>query len=409
MRRIFYLAVSIVSMLMFAACSSGDELLIRTVTPYKGNTPQVTTADLPATEVYAQGAELGYGDASTRATYYGGRWPKAYEEEGWDAARFSVLIDPNIKEGFENSSNYWGGFGPHPNLGGVWTGFNFSHYNDRNFNYYDVEVVATGDQQTGLYRYAYNPTGIEGFPILKEIPPVTDYLESYLKSETNATKRLTLQESINGLKDGSLKVIWYIAKEVATIHAWHVNGMLTKSTTNSVLDVTGKAANQIKSDVTKYKFEVTKKPVDLADAVEVDIHLQEHKDWNEIKTSTHIRSHSGAVIINLPLTESNIVEQDDFNIRVYDYYYKEYENVKTKITHDNKGITIEITGVEDDMIDELKANFGDGLTVEVNSYCKQIEGVWEELKKSSVVTEKACDVMGQITTAFSDDKVIIGN
>ena len=57
-----------------------------------------------------------------------------------------------------------------------------------------------------------------------------------------------------------------------------------------------------------------------AENVEIDIHKQEHKDWNEIKTSVHIRADVENIQINIPIEYANIVEADDFQIRIYNKY-----------------------------------------------------------------------------------------
>ena len=102
----------------------------------------------------------------------------------------------------------------------------------------------------------------------------------------------------------------------------------------------------------------------------------------------------------------SIVEQDDFNIRVFNYYYKDYV-IKNKITHDEKGITIEISDIPAQLISELKSQFGDGLTIEIHSYCKDAD-YWDQLKESCVIsTGKTCHVTGQITSAFNDELIPI--
>jgi|GEM_PF-272153 len=416
MNRIVYLVVSIVSIAMFTACSNGDELLTRTVTPLEVNTPNVSTTDLPATKVFVQGAHLSGVDtrsdgATTRAYSYGDlTWPSVNIAEGWEVARFTIRIDGTLPGWLnQDAAKYWGGH-EGPNLGKVWTGYAYGTYDDRGLDYYKKDTK-TGNN-IGMFRYVYDESGIATQSAIKEAPDVATFLTYWLnkeKSETTANYK-ALKAAIDGLNNNETKVLWYVVKEVGMQYGWHVNGVLTNNDVENVNDVEDPdVTEEVNAEVEAGNLVDTDPLAVVPNNVEVDIHLQEHKDWNEIKTSAHIRSHSGTVTINLPLTESNIIEQDDFNIRVYDYYYKEYENVKTKITHDNKGVTIEISGIQDDMIDELKANFGDGLTVEVHSYCKQIEGVWEELKKSKVVTEKTSDVKGQITTAYSGDKVIIGD
>ncbi len=110
--------------------------------------------------------------------------------------------------------------------------------------------------------------------------------------------------------------------------------------------------------------------------------------------------------INIPISEENIVEQDDFAIRVYDFYYKEYE-IKHTVTHDAKGITIKISDIPASLIAELKENIGDGLTVEIHSYCKEDDNVWAEMKNSTVKTGKNVTFSGQVTSAFNDEVVTL--
>ena len=180
-------------------------------------------------------------------------------------------------------------------------------------------------------------------------------------------------------------VLWYVVKEVGMRYGWHVNGVITDTV------------------VADYKIDPNAK---IPDNVEIDIHQQDHYDWNEIKTSIHIRTDCESLKINIPLDYETIVEQDDFAIRVFDYNYKEYA-ISTEITHDENGITINITNIPADLISELKTKFGDGLTIEVHSYCNTSD-YWEKLKKSCVVsTGKPCTVNGQITSAFNDEKAII--
>jgi hypothetical protein len=141
----------------------------------------------------------------------------------------------------------------------------------------------------------------------------------------------------------------------------------------------------------------------VPDNVEIDIHQQEHKDWNEIKTSVHIRSDVESVTINIPLKQQDVIEKDDFAIRVFDFNYAEY-TISHTITHDANGITIEISNIPAALIEQLKQNFGDGLTVEIHSYCTT-DDIWEQLSKSRVVrTGKPCTVNGQISSALRPDE-----
>lgn len=73
------------------------------------------------------------------------------------------------------------------------------------------------------------------------------------------------------------------------------------------------------------------------------------------------------------------------------------------VTHDNNGITIAITNIPAELIQTLKQNFGDGLTIEIHSYCTTND-IWEQLSKSRVVSVgKPCTVNGQIHSALRPD------
>ena len=48
--------------------------------------------------------------------------------------------------------------------------------------------------------------------------------------------------------------------------------------------------------------------------IEVDIHQQEHKDWNEIKTSVHLRDTVNVRIL-IPIPSEFVAIPDDFDIR----------------------------------------------------------------------------------------------
>ena len=173
-------------------------------------------------------------------------------------------------------------------------------------------------------------------------------------------------------------VLWYVVKEVGMKNGWHVNGV--------IVDYEVKNKSEISYD-------------DLLNEVEIDIHQQIHQDWNEIKTSIHVRADVESIKINIPLNQADVIEKDDFAIRAFDFNYKEY-NVTHTVTHDANGITIEISNIPAELIQELKQNFHDGLTIEIHSYCTT-EDIWEQLSKSSVVKlGKPCTVKGQVSSAL---------
>ena len=80
------------------------------------------------------------------------------------------------------------------------------------------------------------------------------------------------------------------------------------------------------------------------------------------------------------------------------------------VKHDTKGATFIISDVDFDMISKYKEDFGDGLTVEINTFTKSnnAEYIWEKVKNSTVVNiNKPVTVVGQITSAYFVEKDII--
>ena len=359
---------------------------------------------LPQTEVFFQGQKLFY-NGETRPEESRARikimnpagglaWPK-HTDEGWESARFSIRADGTIPDFYDkNSAYYYGrpagkaGVSSH-NVGKVSNLYNYPHYNDRDFDYYKVDKKTLDENgnpiNVGMFRYIYDTEGKKTQPVILEAPSVVDILadevedlEAEIAANKNVAKNTATLADVNALLDKGADyldshVLWYVVKEVNNIYRWHVNGVIR--------------------DVETPEYVIDPIP----DNVEVDVHQQVHKDWNEIKTSIHVRTDASSVKVILPLKEEDVLENDDFDIRVYDVYYKEY-TVKHNITHDAKGITIEITDIPATMIDEMKSTFGDGITIEVHSYVTK--DVWDELKNSRVQTGKPCIVEGQVTSAL---------
>ncbi|MBO4442931.1 MAG: hypothetical protein J5763_04845 [Bacteroidaceae bacterium] len=375
MKRISLLLLIIV---VFAACDN-DKL----TTDVKPNT------FLPETEIFVQGQQL-VADLSTKAYY---KWPEAHLNEGWEAARFTIRADGKIQDFTnKNAGDYYGRSGSAKtarNRGKVSSLYPYGHYNDRDLDYYKRDKK-TGDN-IGWFRYAYDDKGLKTQLAILEAPSVDSILIDIKEDLTNDinngknvsanTKKLN---QINGWLDKGADylnshVLWYVVKEVGMQYGWHVNGVITEQ------------------EVPDYRLDPAQK---IPDNVEIDIHQQEHYDWDEIKTSIHIRNACDSITINLPLSYENIIEQDDFDIRIFEYYYTEDTVITHKVIHDENGITIKINNIPASMIARLKSLYGDGITVEIHSYCKNSD-YWEELKNSCVVkTGKPCQINGQITSAF---------
>ena len=387
MKRLVYL---IALLPLFVACTN-DENDDNYVIDDDQTTPKVVK-EIPSTEVFAQGRQLYY--SSTRADLNGnygygkGVWPNINTEEGWEVAKFTIRIDasfPGVVD--QSATKYWSTRGG-PNLGKVYTDFPWGRYDDQGRDYYKVDTK-TG-KNIGMFRYVLDPFGIQVNDALMEVPDMKVYFE-WLDKRSDTPAKDKLEEILEHWDDYDL--IWYVAKEVGSQYLWHVNGYFKKKqdtyTLDEIMDIIGDETD-----------DMVIKDNDAADNVEIDIHKQEHKDWNEIKTSVHIRTDAESVKINIPIEFDNIVEADDFAVRIYDYFISGVD-VKNMITHDEDGITINITNIDPTVIKKLKSQFGDGLTIEIHSYCKREEGVWEAMKQTTITTGKECNLKYQITSADS--------
>ena len=380
MKKGFLLASLVV---LFANCSNDYNL--------PTNDADVQTSNLPETRVFIQGKMIN--GPLTKGSL---AWPYV-SDEGWESARFSIRADGTFPGYIDQSSTLY--FGRKPgkdgkNRGKVLTAYPYGHYNDRDLDYYLIDKK-TGNN-IGLFRYVYDPQGLITQNAILEAPLVVDILadevedlEKAIAAGTNVSTNTKNLAKVNALLDlGSdyleSHVLWYVVKEVGMKNGWHVNGIISD--------------------------EPVGEPDKVADNVEVDIHQQEHADWNEIKTTVHVRTDAESVKINIPLNFDDIVENDDFNIRIYQDYISSDNPALTgatvEITHDENGITIDITNIDYEAIKGYKASFGDGLTVEIHSYCTNDdqEEIWKKVQKSVVVsTGKPCTVVGQITSAFNDE------
>lgn len=177
----------------------------------------------------------------------------------------------------------------------------------------------------------------------------------------------------------------------------------------------------------------TPEPVIREGEVEFDIHQQEHKDWNEIKTSIHVRD-TAAVHVFLPIPIESQAVSDDFDIRTGDAY-KYVENFEAKfefagkefsfpvkINHTATGIDILIDCTTAEAKEALKLArgvFDDGITFEIHSYVNPdvaTEQIWNWLKTVKLPSTKTSQrpqdgdisthVRGQVSSAYHMDEMI---
>lgn len=177
----------------------------------------------------------------------------------------------------------------------------------------------------------------------------------------------------------------------------------------------------------------TPEPTVREGEVEFDIHQQEHKDWNEIKTSIHVRD-TAAVRVFLPIPIESQAVSDDFDIRTGDAY-KYVENFEAKfefagkefsfpveINHTATGIDILIDCTTAEAKEALKLArgvFDDGITFEIHSYVNPdvaTEQIWNWLKTVKLPSTKTSQwpqdgdisthVRGQVSSAYHMDEMI---
>lgn len=167
--------------------------------------------------------------------------------------------------------------------------------------------------------------------------------------------------------------------------------------------------------------------------VEFDIHQQEHKDWNEIKTSIHVRD-TAAVHVFLPIPIESQAVADDFDIRtgnVYQYvesFEAKFEfagkefSFPVEIKHTATGIDILIDCTTAEAKEALKlarSVFDDGITFEIHSYVNPnvaTEQIWNWLKTVKLPSTKTSQwpqdgdisthVRGQVSSAYHMDEMI---
>ncbi len=144
---------------------------------------------------------------------------------------------------------------------------------------------------------------------------------------------------------------------------WNVDGVLTMDTVDDVRDIPGMHIEE------EDYMEPSSK--DIEGTVKVDIHQQEHNDWEAIKTTIHIGALVDSVKISIPIGQDLMAAQDDFAIRTYDAYYPinyiEF-NLKVDVAHEADQMVFTIKNIKPEVITAEKVNNQDGLTVEIYSY-----------------------------------------
>ena len=309
-------------------------------------------------------------------------------------AHFFIRIDRRIP-GYEScpSTNYW----PQTSSGRSLLDAGNTGTVDLDYPYWKYAGGSVG-------QYVYDSTGKAVTEALADVPSI----ESILNANKNTKYKF------DNLDYSKLKVIWYVAKSGES-NGWHVDGVLTDVNTKDVTEIPDIKIDEDKNLDNSKKDE----PVESLDKgnVEVNIHEQLHKDWDEIKTSIHIRDLVDEVKVEIPIGQDNMVPSDDFAIRTYDYelnkvYIKgsEYElagskPIKVQVEHQSDKIVITVSDINHEYIKKLVEAYGDGITVEVHSYPQYLEkdAIWSKLW-DSVANKSNCKVTVK-PAAYDSEKI----
>lgn len=176
---------------------------------------------------------------------------------------------------------------------------------------------------------------------------------------------------------------------------------------------------------------------EIVPAVEVDIHHQDHKDWNELKTSIHLRD-TVDVRVFIPVDKVYQAVPDDFDIRSgEDFNYLEEETkelvtvkytvaskefeVDVQVNHRADGIEILLAGADcAEALRYARGIYGDGLTFEIHSYLYptlEPAFIWNDILKKVQIPETSFSrwpsdgscvthTYGQIHSAYYEDQLI---
>lgn len=342
---------------LFAACSSDN------TTSGAAN----EGGDTQSTEVYAMGQKL----ASAVGT-------RAGNAASYADAYFFVRIDGRIPKqvGLYNSKEYW----PQTYNGSSVFFSGNKGLVDTSYPYWKF-YSENGYNSTREYLYDTSGKAVE--KIIDKVPSFASMMKGNQKDA----------QAVAAIDTTNLKIIWYVAK--FTYGKWHVDGVLTYNTVDNITEVPDFEGEKNMDDVA----DEPTLPEDAEGNIEVDIHQQEHSDWQEIKTSVHLRDLVDKLTVEIPLEYEHIAEADDFAIRTYDlelgakvfingteYALDSANPVKVTIEHQANKAVFTIVCTDAKYLEALRKEYGDGVTVEIHTYPKNLtkEEVWAKLKQATV-------------------------
>lgn len=372
MKKLYLLAMSA---LLLTACSSEEPTL-------KKDNKEET----PSTEVYAMGKQLFGINANSPLTWDDDIALAPMQSDNYATAYFFVRIDGRIPKpyGEYKANEYWP-CDPSDTYNGS-SVFAKANAGTVNVDYPYWKILSNNTQTK---QYLYDTTGEAVKSVLGEIPTFESMM-SVNKKDVDA---------VNSIDTKGLKIIWYVAK--FSYGKWHVDGVLTYENVKDVTEVPGidkeedfdNSAEEVKPELGKGN-------------IEVDIHQQEHKDWQEIKTSVHIRDLVKSIKIEFPIGSEYIAESEGFAIRTYDFNLgqkvyingKEYvldsaNPVKVSIEHQADKTVFILECRDEKYLNALRQEYGDGATIEIHTFTNNKlitdRGVWDKLKQATVKTNPA--------------------
>ena len=360
MNKIFLLLLSV---LILSACSEEGA--------FTGNEGGATTKQSPATKVYVQGKLLN--------DFTSFNYTKATNNTKEAAAYYFIRIDNRIPEMFGqcDASLYF----PR-NTNKVDGGSVFSPLNTGTIKL-DYPYWKTAEPSTHVGQYIYDTTGKKVLETVGTVPT----LENIIAANQDASV------DFSRIDPSKVKIIWYVSK--FTWNRWHVDGVLTLNSTKDVTEVPGIEEDK---DLDNSKDEPTINEGENGN-IEVDIHQQEHNTWDEIKTSIHVRDLVDQVTVEIPIDKGHITDADDFALRLYDFeleskvfingteYTLDSTNpVKVTISHEDDKVIITVQCTDESYLNALRKEYGDGVTVEVHTYPKDLTKaeIWGKVKNSVV-------------------------
>lgn len=280
---------------------------------------------------------------------------------------------------------------------------------DLNHGY--VEANVDWKSCASFSKYVYSKDGSAVQCIIVEEPS----LEQLLAANQYVTDDMT---GYIEHKD-ELHFIWYVCKKQDSDHCWHIDGVLTTKDKTTIEETdygqeivdnyNDKGMVNDEGDVTRNAH------------IEVDVHQQEHADWNEIKTSIHMRD-TVDVEVFLPIDYQQL--SDDFDIRAgVDYAYitelkdaqiqigdATYE-MQVSITHEAAGTRI-IVHPNKEALRAAREIYQDGITFEIHSYVTPgipTATIWEKLKGTTCTVSPYTTLRGQVTSAYNDERISLDN